>query len=148
MATKQNKASHMMKLKTWNKPNRPDKIIQWQNSTQYVKKVATSQPAPLRRRSGKCRHDRRVEIRTQQCACLRRHTPVKESTALWADIGESYIFIVKADILGASGDDSDKEPTWKPEKDEQRGKKSILGKIYRVLRGYHRGNQSDFKHRH
>nr|CAD7447233.1 unnamed protein product [Timema bartmani] len=32
-----------------------------------------------------------------------------------------------ADILGGSGDDSDKDPTWQPEKDEQRGK------IYWVL---------------
>nr|CAD7597158.1 unnamed protein product [Timema genevievae] len=38
-----------------------------------------------------------------------------------------------ANILGDSGDSSDKDPTWQPEKDEQRGKKTRLGKIYRVL---------------
>ncbi|CAG2055466.1 unnamed protein product [Timema podura] len=38
-----------------------------------------------------------------------------------------------ANILGDSGYSSDKDPTWQPEKDEQRGKKMRLGKIYRVL---------------
>nr|CAD7456858.1 unnamed protein product [Timema tahoe] len=42
------------------------------------------------------------------------------------------IVLKLVDILGDSDDDSDKDPTWKPEKDEQRGWKIRLVKIYKA----------------